>query len=67
MIEITSLNGEKMILNSELIYKIEEFSDTTITLLNGKTLRVCESGEEVVDRIIIFKSRVFSGTLGESK
>lgn len=67
MIEITSLNGEKMILNSELIYKVEEFSDTIITLLDGKTLRVAESGEQIVDRIVVFKSRIFNGTLGELK
>lgn len=65
MIEITSLNGDKIILNSELIYKVEEFSDTIITLLDGKTLRVSESAEEIVNRIVVFKRRIFNGVLGE--
>ncbi|MDY0235496.1 MAG: flagellar FlbD family protein [Gudongella sp.] len=65
MIQITSLNGEKMFLNCDLIYKIEEFSDTIITLTDGKTLRVCESGEEIVEKIVSYKRRIFKGTLGE--
>lgn len=65
MIEITSLSDEKMILNSDQIYKIEEFSDTMITLLDGKTIRVSEGPEEIVDKIVAFKRRIFKGTLGE--
>ena len=65
MIEITSLNGDKIILNSALIYKVEEFSDTIITLLDGKTLRVSENSQEIVDKIVFFKRRIFNDTLGE--
>ena len=65
MIEITSLNGQKMILNSSLIYKVEEFSDTIITLLDGKTLRVSENSQEIVDKIVVFKRRIFIETMGE--
>jgi len=65
MIEITSLNGDKMILNSALIYKVEEFSDTIITLLDGKTLRVSENSQEIVEKIVNFKRRIFIETMGE--
>lgn len=59
MITLKSINGKNFILNSDLIYKIEEFPDTVITLTDGKTLRVANSGEDIVNRIIEFKRKIF--------
>lgn len=67
MIEITSINGEKFVLNSDLIYKVEEHPDTIITLLDGKTLRVSESAEEITNRIVEFKRRIYTVFLEASK
>lgn len=48
MIPVTRLNGQKFIVNAELIRTVEANPDTTIRLINGDTILVKESMEEVV-------------------
>ena len=59
MICITRLNSSPLILNSDLIEHIEATPDTVITLTTGQSLRVRESADEVVGRIIEFKRAIF--------
>ena len=47
-----------MVLNSDLIEHIDVTPDTVITLTTGQILRVRESADEVVDRIVEFRRRV---------
>jgi flagellar protein FlbD len=49
-----------MVLNADLIEHIDVTPDTVITLTTGQILRVRESSEEVVRRIIEFRRRIFS-------
>ena len=49
MITVTRLNGQKFVVNAELIRTVESNPDTTIKLVNGDTLIVCESMEQVVE------------------
>ena len=58
MIELTSIKGHSFMLNSNLIYRIEESPDTIITLVDGKIVRVQEPGEEITNRIIAFQRRI---------
>lgn len=67
MIEITSISGDKFVLNSDLIYKVEEHPDTIITLLDGKTIRVSESSSEITDKIVEFKRRIYTVFLEAGK
>jgi len=60
MIKLTKLNGEELMLNSDLIETIEERPDTTILLTNEKFLLVSESAEEVVDKIIEFRRKILA-------
>jgi flagellar protein FlbD len=48
-----------MVLNSDLIEHIDITPDTVITLTTGQILRVRESAEEVVERIVEFRRRIF--------
>lgn len=48
MIPVTRLNGQKFIVNAELIRTVEANPDTTIRLINGDTILVKETMEEVV-------------------
>lgn len=59
MIQVTRL-GQKapLVLNAELIERIEARPDTTITLTSGELLVVAESVDEVVDRVIRYKQAV---------
>jgi flagellar protein FlbD len=58
MIRLTRLNRVPLVLNSDLIEHIEVTPDTVIALTNGQILRVIESAEEVVDRVIEFRRRI---------
>ena len=66
MIRVTRLNSSPLILNSELIEHIETTPDTVITLTTGQSLRVRESAQEVVERIVEFRRSIYaSGSLPE--
>ena len=58
MIRLTRLNHAHMVLNSDLIEHIDVTPDTVITLTTGQILRVRESADEVVERIVEFRRRV---------
>ncbi|HNQ22322.1 MAG TPA: flagellar FlbD family protein [Phycisphaerae bacterium] len=58
MITLTRLDKRVIVLNSELIKWIEATPDTIVTLINGDTVIVRESVEEVVDRAIDYARRV---------
>jgi flagellar protein FlbD len=58
MIEVTRLNDKGLIINAELIEKIEETPDTIITLISGKKIVVKESGQEVKNLVILYKKEI---------
>jgi flagellar protein FlbD len=58
MIRLTRLNHAKMVLNSDLIEHIDVTPDTVVTLTNGQILRVRETAEEVIQRIVEFRRRI---------
>ena len=51
MIFLRKLNGERFVLNPDLIEMVSENPDTTILLTNGKHLIVRETLDEVVEKI----------------
>ncbi|MDQ2085887.1 flagellar FlbD family protein [Herbivorax sp. ANBcel31] len=59
MINVTRLNGSKFVLNCEYIETLEKTPDTVITTINGKKIVVAETVEEVVEKVIQYKSKVF--------
>ena len=63
MIKLTGLNKEEFILNAEVIEKIETMPETLITLVNGKKYIVLESTEKVIQEILKYKRKIFTGEL----
>jgi flagellar protein FlbD len=59
MIRLTRLNRVPLVLNSDLIEHIDVTPDTVITLTTGQILRVRESAEEVITRIVDFRRKIF--------
>ncbi len=59
MIWVTRLNGERLVINAELIETVEANPDTTITLLNGDRYIVKEPVEEIVEQVIEYKRKIF--------
>ena len=51
MIDLTRLNGHRLILNCDLIRYAEATPDTTLTLVTGEKLIVRDSPEELIDRV----------------
>jgi len=58
MVRLTRLNHVPMVLNSDLIEHIDVTPDTVITLTTGQILRVRESADEVVRRIVDYRRRI---------
>ena len=52
MIMLTRLNGQKFVVNAELIRTVEQLPDTTIKLINGDHLIVQEPMTVVVERAV---------------
>lgn len=63
MILLKSLSGGEFYLNNDLIVKIEALPDTVITLADGKTIRVKDTPEEIIERIVQYKRRIYQGNL----
>jgi len=57
MIELTKLNNQKVVINSDLIEYVEAAPDTTITLTTGNRFVVKESVDELVDKVIGFRQK----------
>jgi flagellar protein FlbD len=64
MIHLTRLNGNPLVVNSDLIKYAESSPDTMLTLVNGEKIVVLESCEEVVSRTIAYRGRVFAEAAG---
>ena len=59
MIEVTRLNDTKLIINADMIEKVEESPDTVITLTSGNKIIVKESRQEVKNLVILYKKEIF--------
>jgi len=60
MIELTRLNGNTMVVNSDLIKTAEASPDTMLTLINGEKLIVREEIAEVVERVLEYRARLLA-------
>ena len=55
MIRLTRLDGERFVLNAELIRYVESRPDTFVTLTSGERLIVTETMDEVVERTVTYQ------------
>lgn len=60
MIEVTRLNGTKMLVNTSLLETVEETPDTMLTLTSGKKLIVKESRQEIKELVKMTRKEIFS-------
>lgn len=59
MIQVTRINNTQFVINADWIETVESTPDTVITLTNGKKFVVTEKVNEVIDRVIEYKQKVF--------
>lgn len=60
MIEVTGLQNKKMLVNPDLIQKVEFIPDTLIVFSSGEKLFILESNEDLIQKVIDFKKKIFS-------
>ena len=59
MIEVTKLNGQKLVINEDLIEIVEETPDTVVTLSTGRKIIIKESRQEVINLVKSFRKDIF--------
>lgn len=60
MIELTRLNNQTFVVNSDLIKFVERSPDTVITLVTGEKLIVRDTIEQVLHRVVEFRRSIAS-------
>ena len=60
MIEVTKINGVKVLVNTDLIELVEETPDTVLTLTTGKKIIVKESRQEIKNLVILYRKDIFA-------
>ena len=63
MIEVTKINGSKLLVNTNLIETVEETPDTVITLTDGKKIIIKESRHEVKNLVKLTRQEYFRGCM----
>ena len=58
MIKLTRLNGQSMVINAEMIQRIEATPDTIITLTTGEQHIVRDSPHEIIARVTQYKQAI---------
>ena len=64
IIFLTNLLGTEISLNCDLIETITSNPDTTITLTTGTLHIVMESRDEVIQKTVDYKTRIFQSQMG---
>lgn len=61
MIQLTRLNNQPLVVNSDLIKFVENAPDTVLTLVTGEKLVVRETSPEVLAKIVEFRRSIYAG------
>ena len=60
MIEVTKINGSRVLVNPDLIELVEETPDTVIAFTTGRKIIVKESRQEVKNLVKSYRKEVFA-------
>jgi flagellar protein FlbD len=66
MIELTRLNGSRLVVNCDLIKYAESAPDTVLTLITGEKLIVLEPSSEVLRRTLEYRAQVLAAAWPEA-
>jgi len=67
MIIVNRVNNSEVVINSDLIETMEETPDLVITLTSGRKIVVSQKINEVIRKIIKYKSRILTETMVDSE
>ncbi len=57
MIELTKINGDTIIINSDQIEIVDLIPESKITMLNGRHHVVVQTKDEIIDKVVEFNRR----------
>ena len=60
MIEVTKMNGRKVLVNPDLIELVEETPDTVVLFTTGRKIIIKESRQEIKNLVILYKKECMS-------
>ena len=60
MIEVTKMNGRKVLVNSDLIELVEETPDTVVLFTTGRKIIIKESRQEVKNLVKSYRKDIFA-------
>ncbi len=60
MIEVTKINGVKILVNPDLLELVEETPDTVLTFTTGRKIIVKESRQEVKNLVKSYRKDIFA-------
>ena len=60
MIELTKLNGQKVLVNCDLIELVEETPDTVVSFTTGRKIIVKESRQDVKNLVKSYRKDIFA-------
>ncbi|GEK89350.1 flagellar protein FlbD [Alkalibacterium subtropicum] len=64
MIKLRTVAGKEFFLNNDLILRMEREYDTLITLVDYKTIRVMDTPEEIAEKVIAYKRKIYQSSTG---
>ena len=59
LIEVTKINGVKILVNPHLLEIVEETPDTVLTLTTGRKIIVKESRQDIKNLVKLYRKEVF--------
>lgn len=60
MIEVTKMNGRKVLVNPDLIELVEETPDTVVLFTTGRKIIIKESRQEVKNLVESYRKDIFA-------
>ena len=60
MIEVTKINGTKVLVNPDLIEVVEETPDTVVFFTTGRKLIIKESRQEIKNLVKSYRKEIFA-------
>ena len=60
MIEVTKMNGRKVLVNPDLIELVEETPDTVVLFTTGRKIIIKESRQEVKNVVKSYRKDIFA-------
>ena len=61
MIEVTRINGSKVLINPDLIEIVEETPDTVVAFTTGRKLIIKEDRQEIKNLVKSYRKEIFAG------